>query len=318
MSESAPEQRKRANTTETMTERRTALAEIDWRLLQWLLRYPLQRADDLVVGVSHWASRATVYRHMQELVEHGLVEQVLPKTPGAGKWLYYLSNLGLHVLAVHLDRPAGDLTHRWHADELGLLHVLPRLSTLLLLQDVVNGLVTQTAEAMTTQGRRPHLVRWTWQREVTHGFQYRDQPMRFFADGAMALCLRPHQSDGSTGDQWYGLFLLFTELDDERLMRLRLERLLSWRESSERWPVRQCSVSSASSLPRAMASVMLGIWLGIAASAGMVGVTSASTSAKPVLSGDAPWRWPRPPPAMPSCPVSAGRQEMARLGSHPY
>ena len=36
-------------------------------------------------------------------------------------------------------------------------------------------------------------------------------------------------------DQWYGLFLLFTELDDERLMRLRLERLLCWRESPERW-----------------------------------------------------------------------------------
>jgi hypothetical protein len=31
------------------------------------------------------------------------------------------------------------------------------------------------------------------------------------------------------------LFILFTELDDERLMRLRLERLLCWRESPERW-----------------------------------------------------------------------------------
>ena len=36
-------------------------------------------------------------------------------------------------------------------------------------------------------------------------------------------------------DQWYGLFMLSTELDDERLMRLRLERLLCWRESPERW-----------------------------------------------------------------------------------
>ena len=36
-------------------------------------------------------------------------------------------------------------------------------------------------------------------------------------------------------DQWYGLFILSTELDDERLMRLRLERLLCWRESPERW-----------------------------------------------------------------------------------
>jgi hypothetical protein len=35
--------------------------------------------------------------------------------------------------------------------------------------------------------------------------------------------------------QWYGLFILSTELDDVRLMRLRLERLLCWRESPERW-----------------------------------------------------------------------------------
>ena len=51
----------------------------------------------------------------------------------------------------------------------------------------------------------------------------------------VALCVRTHQGDGSTLDQWYGLFILFTELDDERLMRLRLERLLCWRESPERW-----------------------------------------------------------------------------------
>jgi hypothetical protein len=33
----------------------------------------------------------------------------------------------------------------------------------------------------------------------------------------------------------YGLFILSTELEDEHLMRLRLERLLCWRESAERW-----------------------------------------------------------------------------------
>ena len=36
-------------------------------------------------------------------------------------------------------------------------------------------------------------------------------------------------------DHWYGVVLLSTELNDERLMRLRLERLLCWRESPERW-----------------------------------------------------------------------------------
>lgn len=54
----------RALTIETLKERSASLTEIDWRLLHWLLRYPLQRADDLVVGVAHWASRTAVYRHM--------------------------------------------------------------------------------------------------------------------------------------------------------------------------------------------------------------------------------------------------------------
>jgi predicted transcriptional regulator len=228
-------QTRRKLTAAVLEEVGASLTAIDWRLLHWLLRYPLQRADDLVVGIARWASRATVYRHMQGLQSKGLVESVLPSTPGAGKRLYHLSNLGLHTLARHLDRPARNLARRWQADEAGLLRMLPRLPTLLVLQDAVNGLVTYAAEAMTTQGRRPRLVRWTWQRDVTHRFQYRDQVMRFFADGVIALCIRTQQGDGSTLDRWYGLFLLSTELDDERLIRLRLERLLCWRECPERW-----------------------------------------------------------------------------------
>ncbi len=222
-------------TAGTLAEIGESLADVDWRLLHWLLRYPLQRADDLVVGVARWASRATVYRHVQVLEARGLVESVLPNTPGTGKRLYYLSNPGLHLLARHLNRPARELARRWQADEAGLLRLLPRLPTLLVLQEVVNGLVTHAAEAMTTQGRRPLLVRWNWQRDVTHRFPYREQRMRFSADGAVALCVRTQQSESSVLDQWYGLFLLATELDDKRLMRLRLERLLCWRESPERW-----------------------------------------------------------------------------------
>lgn len=51
----------------------------------------------------------------------------------------------------------------------------------------------------------------------------------------MALCIRAPHGDGNPPDRWNGLFLLCTELDDERVMRLRLERLLCWRESPERW-----------------------------------------------------------------------------------
>ena len=237
MPESSLERRRtgRKLTVEALVEIGASLVDIDWRLLHWLLRYPLQRVDDLVVGVVRWASRATVYRHVQTLDAHELVESVLPKTPGTGKRLYHLSNAGLHLLAWHMNRSARELARRWQADDAGLLRLLPRLPTLLVLQEVVNGLVTHAAEAMTTQGRRPLLVRWNWQRDVTHRFLYREQSMRFFADGAVALCVRTQQGESSVQDQWYGLFMLSTELDDERLMRLRLERLLCWRESPEGW-----------------------------------------------------------------------------------
>src|SRR2546421_9489561 len=104
-----------------LTKAESALQKLDWRLLHWLLRYPLQRADDLVVGVARWTSRATVYRHLQRLETCKLVESVLPKNPGEGKRLYHLSNLGLHVLAVHLESPAPDLVREWQADEAGFL-----------------------------------------------------------------------------------------------------------------------------------------------------------------------------------------------------
>jgi hypothetical protein len=172
---------------------------------------------------------------VQALEASVLLESVLPKTPGTGKRLYHLSNTGLHLLARYMNRPARELARRWQADEEGLLRLLPRIPTLLVLQEVVNGLVDHAADAITTQGRQPQLVRWNWQRDVTHRFQYREQRMRFFADGVLALCIRTQQSDGSVLDQWYGVVLLSTELDDERLMRLRLERLLCWRESPERW-----------------------------------------------------------------------------------
>ena len=231
-----PEKRREPRlTAEVLARAASPLVELDWRLLHWLLRYPFQRADDLVVGVARWASRATVYRHLQSLEASKVVESVLPKTPGTGKRLYYLSNLGLHVLARHLERPARELASEWQVDEAGLLRRLPRLPMLLLLQNVVNCLVTGAAESMTTQGRRPELIRWTWQRDVIHRFQYREQATRMFVDGAVALCIRAPQSNGTTLDQWYGVLLLCTELEDERLMRLRLERLLCWRESPERW-----------------------------------------------------------------------------------
>jgi predicted transcriptional regulator len=82
MPESTRERRRmqRMLTAKSFAEVEASIADIDWRLLLWLLHYPLQRTDDLVVGVSRWASRATVYRHVRLLLESGLFESVLPKT----------------------------------------------------------------------------------------------------------------------------------------------------------------------------------------------------------------------------------------------
>jgi hypothetical protein len=103
-----PEKRREPRlTAEMLTKAESSLQELDLRLLHWLLRYPLQRVDDLVVGVARWASRPTVYRHLQGLEANGFVESVLPKTPGEGKRLYHLSNLGLHLVqTLKRDQPA--------------------------------------------------------------------------------------------------------------------------------------------------------------------------------------------------------------------
>src|SRR5438034_6685740 len=59
MSESLLERRRtrRKLTAGALVEIGASLSDVDWRLLHWLLRYPLQRADDLVVGVARWTSR---------------------------------------------------------------------------------------------------------------------------------------------------------------------------------------------------------------------------------------------------------------------
>ncbi len=66
--------------------------------------------------------------------------------------------------------------------------MVPRLPTLLFLQDMVNGLVTHAADALTMQGRRPKLVRWNWQRDLSHRFRFREQsdaPLRGWGRGAL-------------------------------------------------------------------------------------------------------------------------------------
>jgi hypothetical protein len=205
------------------------------RILEWLARYPLQRLEDLEVALAPWHSRATISRCLASLLEAGLIEAILPGIT-RGKRLYHLSHKGAIVLAgAHGAEPP-----RFPAEREKLSRMLPRLPVTLPLQDCVNGLVSGAASALTRQGRRALLVRWDWQRDYTHTFffQARKQSLSVHLDGVLALCLRydPAYPSEEPQEVWYTLLLLRSLLDDTRLLRQRLDRLLCWRESAERWP----------------------------------------------------------------------------------
>jgi predicted transcriptional regulator len=215
------------------------LADVDIRLLQWLLRYPFQRAEDL--ALAEGISSATAYRHLVVLFNSGLVERVMPAALGTGKcWLYHLSDLGLQALAVHEQADATDLARAWRADERCLLRLLPRLSSLVTLQECLNGLVAHAPEALAHQGRRSE-VRWHWVRDYTHHFLYREKMLRCTADAALLFRVRQRTEDGTSAqEQWYSLFVLLdSEIADARWLKQRLGRLLCYRESTERWPIYQ-------------------------------------------------------------------------------
>ena len=215
------------------------LEDVDIRLLQWLLRYPFQRAEDLALATG--SSSATVYRHLKILHNSDLIERVMPPALGASTcWLYHLNNLGLHVLAVHEVADPAELARTWRTDERSLLRLLPRLSSLVTLQECINGLVMLAPEALTRQGRRSE-VRWHWVRDYAHRFPYREKLMRCTADAALLFRVRPKAADRlSAQEHWYSLFVLLdAEIADARWLKQRLGRLLCYRESAERWPVYQ-------------------------------------------------------------------------------
>jgi len=209
------------------------------RLLQWLLRYPFQRAEDLALATG--SSVATAYRHLTVLYNSSLVEGVIPAALGTGKcWLYHLSDLGLHVLAIHEQADVEVLARAQEADERGLLRMLPRLSSLVTLQECINGLVAHAPEALAHQGRRSE-VRWHWVRDYTHQFPYREKPMRCAADAALLLRVCQRTENGlSAQEHWYSLFVLLdSQIADARWLKQQVGRLLCYRESAERWPVYQ-------------------------------------------------------------------------------
>jgi len=204
------------------------------QLLRALLRYPFSRAQD--VAIARDSSVATIYRHLVLLHSLGLVERVIPGVLGrATGALYYLSNLGLHVLAVYEQTDPEMLARSWQTHERGLLRLLPRLAHMVTLQDCINGLVAHAPEALSRQGRKP-VCRWHWLRDYRHRFSFRDQDMSCAADALLVLRVRPLPDDSLPQEtQWYSMLLfLDPTLNERSLVKERLRRLLYYRECPER------------------------------------------------------------------------------------
>lgn len=203
------------------------------RILRWLDRYPFQRAQDLVIALAPWESRAAVYRRLSDLQARHLIE-TMRLGVSTRERLYHLSPLGQQIWNAHTAGKERRTVLALREEREKLTNVLPRLPVWLLVQNVVNGLVLHAARALTRAGtgEEASSVRWNWLREYRHPFVAREQAERVLnvrAEGAMALCMR-----FSDLEEWHTFLLLHCPLDDRRILRTRLDRLVRWRESAER------------------------------------------------------------------------------------
>lgn len=208
------------------------MSDITPSLLYWLLR-PLQRAEDIAIALQ--VHSVTVFRHLQRLEQDGLVESITPGTIANSQRLYYLTQAGLVSVAKQRGMPPQALAETWGADEAAILRMLPRLSTLIVIQNIINSLVTQ-APAMLSypDGRRADLT-WHWRRDWHHPFVYKNRQVRCAADAA--LVFHRYAPEGGPGE-YYSLLLLadggLLGSNDRLILQRQIEQLLCYRESAER------------------------------------------------------------------------------------
>ncbi len=228
------------------------LARGSERVLRWLERYPLQRAQDLILALAPWESRTIVYERLAALEQQRLIE-VLHPGMAQGKRIYHLSPAGVYVCDHLLSQVSPEniaKCQRW--DQPGraqvirderekLLRLLPRFPVWCVVQDLINGLVLHASSVLTNQGHRASMVQWSWLRDYTHGFTgVHEKRFRVRVDGVLTFCLRfpaLSMSDPdlrSLEEHWYTFLLVHCPLDAVQLLRSRLDRVLRWRESAER------------------------------------------------------------------------------------
>jgi DNA-binding MarR family transcriptional regulator len=201
-------------------------------VLSWLVR-PLQRAEDIAVALQ--VHPVTVFRHLQRLEQEGLVESIAPGTIANSGRLYYLTQAGLLKVAQQRGTSHQALAETWGADEATILRLLPRLSTLIVVQNVINSLVREAPVRLSHPGGRRADLTWQWRREWHHTFVYKNKQVRCAADAA--LVLHRCSLQGGPGE-YYPLFLLgdggLHGSNDRLILQRHLEGFLRCRESAER------------------------------------------------------------------------------------
>jgi DNA-binding MarR family transcriptional regulator len=216
----------------TAAEGKEVLSDSSLAVLSWLAR-PLQRTEDIAVALR--VHPVTVFRHLQRLEHDGLVESITPGTIANSGRLYYLTQAGLLRVARQRGMSPQILAETWGADEAALLRLLPRLSTLIIVQNTINSLVKEAPERLSYPGGQRADLAWQWQRDWRHTFVYKNREVRCAAEAA--LVFHRFSPQGGPGE-YYSLFLLVDAglhgSTDRLIIQRMLEQFLRYRESAER------------------------------------------------------------------------------------
>ncbi len=209
--------------------------DLGHRILLWLLRHSFQRVEDITLALG--CHPATTYRYVAQYEQAGMIESITPALSIRDTCrLYYLSERGIQSVASHLRADPGALARFWGANERGLLRTLPRLHSLITLQNFINRLVKEAPGALAhPDGRRADLT-WNWLLDYEHRFTYRGKTVSAHAD-AILLFQRTARDGAEESACYLPLWILLdtglTGEHDGRLIRGRLEELLRLRESAE-------------------------------------------------------------------------------------
>lgn len=203
------------------------------KIMRWLLRYPLQRVEDLMLALA--ASNKTVYRHLAQLIEEGLVEYITPSLSVKTTCrLYYLSQEGILAAAEQERAGADTLARQWGANEQEVLSLLPRLPALVRLQDFINGLIVQAPGMLAYPGGHRAELTWHWRRDYCHTFEDQGRQWNYEADAVLYFHRKGQSS--AKGEDYCALLFIDPDLssnDNARQVRRRLEAALRYRARVE-------------------------------------------------------------------------------------